>query len=336
MRATRRTFRTAAIATGAIAALAVPATAAFASDAPSPSQGQVTTDDQGTKDQATKDQTKPDDTKTDDTKTDDSTKTDENKKPDDTKKDEEKKEEKKDDAEKDTDTTPKPGSWESKGTTDLGNGWSAKVQVNVSARTAKATLTLNGAAKGSLTAYEKAARTTVDGNTFTLTPDGTISMKAKPVPPKPVHDKRVHKATVKLADGSVAKIYKLGPHHYQADIFAHGSRLDTLDANGKAAYGQNNGLHVVLNPDGTIKSWVEGKNHHDKNHHNNGTKPQPVKPQPKNGSHQVVPKGGVKAGAEGVTAGSSEDAPLIAAGSGMAALGAGGLGFALYRRRQNG
>ncbi|AZM54425.1 hypothetical protein DMA15_19175 [Streptomyces sp. WAC 01529] len=335
MRATRRTFRTAAIATGAIAALAVPATAAFASDAPSPSQGQVTTDDQR-QDHGTKDQTKPDDTKTDE-----NTKTDDGTKPDDNKKNEEKKDEKdgekKDDADKDTGTTPKPGSWESKGTTALGNGWSAKVQVNASARTAKATLTLNGAVKGSLTAYEKAARTTVDGNTFTLTPDGTISMKGKPVPPKPVNDKRVHKATVKLADGSLAKIYKLGPHHYQADIFAHGSRLDTLDANGKAAYGQNNGLHVVLNPDGTIKSWVEGKNHH-----HNGTKPQPhgkpqpVKPQPRNGSHQVVPKGGVKAGAEGVTAGSSEDAPLIAAGSGMAALGAGGLGFALYRRKQNG
>ncbi|MFE0174742.1 hypothetical protein ACFWZ2_20700, partial [Streptomyces sp. NPDC059002] len=80
------------------------------------------------------------------------------------------------------------------------------------------------------------------------------------------------------------------------------------------------GLHVTLNPDGTIKSWVEGQ-----------------KPQPKKDSHQVVPKGGVKAGADGVTpASSSDDVPLVAAGGGMAALGAAGLGFALYRRKQNG
>ncbi|WP_030789042.1 hypothetical protein [Streptomyces sp. NRRL S-920] len=231
----------------------------------------------------------------------------------------------------DSETPAPPGSWESKGTTDLGHGWSAKVDVNVSARTAKAALSLNGTAKGSLTAYERAASTTVDGNTFTLTPDGTLSMSAKPAPPKPKPEpkpdaKRVYQTTVKLADGSLAKIYKLGPHHYQADIVAHGSRLDTLDANGRAAYGQDNGLHVALNPDGTIKSWVEGKNHH-----NTGTKPGP-----RNGSHQVVPKGGVKAGAEGVTPDSATDAPLVAAGGGMAALGAGGLGFALYRRRQNG
>ncbi|QEV19174.1 hypothetical protein [Streptomyces alboniger] len=287
MRATRRTFRTAAIATGAIAALAVPATAAFAADAPSPSSSP-------SQDRTTSD------------------------------------------ARDRTDSeAPAPGSWESKGTTDLGHGWSAKVDVNVSARTAKAALSLNGTAKGSLTAYEKAASTTVDGNTFTLTPDGTLSMSAKPAPPKPKPEpkpdaKRVYRTTVKLADGSLAKIYKLGPHHYQADVFAHGSKLDTLDANGKAAYGQNNGLHVVLNPDGTVRSWVEGKNHH------NGTKPQPAKPRPANGSHQVVPKGGVKAGAEGVTPESATDAPLVAAGGGMAALGAGGLGFALYRRRQNG
>ncbi|MGW7149489.1 hypothetical protein ACWGIY_35430, partial [Streptomyces sp. NPDC054878] len=44
MRATRRTFRTAAIATGAIAALAVPTTAAFAADTPPNPQGQVDVD----------------------------------------------------------------------------------------------------------------------------------------------------------------------------------------------------------------------------------------------------------------------------------------------------
>ncbi|MEU5955848.1 hypothetical protein [Streptomyces sp. NPDC047525] len=366
MRATRRTFRTAAIATGAIAALAVPTTAAFAADAPSNPQGQVAPGDQtGTTDQ---DQTGQDQTGQD---------------------------------KQTDDETPKPGSWESKGTTDLGKGWSAKVDVNASARTAKAAISLDGAAKGSLTAYEKSASTTIDGNTFTLTPDGTVTAKLvnkdkdkekqkekdKPVPggwvskgvtdlghgwsakvdvnasarsakaeiyldksvkgslkayinpsstkidgctftlsadgtitkkaapqpkPQPV-DKRVYVRTAKLADGSTAKIYKLGKNHYQADIYAKGAKLDTLDANGRSATGENNGLHVVLHPDGTIKSWVDGKT---------GT------------GSTVVPKGGVKAGAEDVHP-AGESTPLIAAGGGMAALGAAGLGFAVYRRKQN-
>ncbi|WP_369377964.1 hypothetical protein [Streptomyces sp. cg36] len=45
----------------------------------------------------------------------------------------------------------------------------------------------------------------------------------------------------------------------------------------------------------------------------------------------TAPKGGVRAGAEGVSTGNQ--VPLIAAGGGMAAAGAAGLGFALYHRR---
>ncbi|MEV8021733.1 hypothetical protein AB0O76_36470 [Streptomyces sp. NPDC086554] len=382
MRATRRTFRTAAIATGAIAALAVPTTAAFAADAPStPQDHQVATDDQG-QDQGQDQDTNPG---------------------------------------TDTDTeTPQPGSWESKGVTDLGKGWTANVEVNASARTAKASISLDGVAKGSLTAYESASSTTIEGNTFTLTPDGTVTAKLvdkdkdKPVPggwvskgvtnlgngwtakvdvnasartakasislngaakgslkayinpastkidgctftlsadgtitkkaapkpkPKPQPDgKRVYVRSAKLADGSLAKIYKLGKNHYQADIYAHGAKLDTLDANGKSATGQNNGLYVVLNPDGTIKSWVEGKTKPTPKPQPHTQQPQqPQQPQHKTGSGTsttVVPKGGVKAGSEGVTP-AAASTPLIAAGGGMAALGAAGLGFAMYRRKQN-
>ncbi|MFE0174741.1 hypothetical protein ACFWZ2_20695, partial [Streptomyces sp. NPDC059002] len=256
MRATRRTFRTAAIATGAIAALAVPTTAAFASDSGTTPQGQVAAGDQtGTTDQTGQDQTGQDKTNPDENKKDETGKDESGKDKDQTGKDQTGQDKSKDKDDKDKD--PVVGGWESKGTTNLGKGWTAKVDVNASARSAKATIAQNGAAKGSLTAYEKSASTTIDGNTFTLSPDGTVTMKAKPTPPKP-DDKRVYKTTVKLADGSIAKIYKLGPNHYQADIFAKGVKLDTLDANGKAAHGQNNGLHVTLNPDGTIKSWVEG------------------------------------------------------------------------------
>ncbi|MER5257628.1 hypothetical protein [Streptomyces sp. NPDC002855] len=416
MRATRRTFRTAAIATGAIAALAVPTTAAFAAEAPSNPQGQVTPDDQtGTSDQGQdQDQTGQDQTGQDQTGQDKSKDTDTDKGTDDTE-------------------TPKPGSWESKGTTDLGKGWSAKVDVNASARTARAAISLDGAAKGSLEAYEKSASTTIDGSTFTLTPDGTVTAKlvdrdkdkekdkdkpvpggwvskgttdlgkgwsakvdvnasartakaaisldgtakgsleayikqsstkidgstftlsadgtitrtgAKPTPPKPEpkptpdHKRTlVHQYTNLGGTGFDAKVYKTKAG-YEADMIAKapdtGKKVvwDTIKQSGsKPAYGQHNGAHFVLNPDGTMKGWTEGKK----------TRPQP-KPdtqthtqthtQPKNGTSQAVPKGGVKAGADGMSP-AGESTPLIAAGGGMAALGAAGLGFALYRRKQN-
>ncbi|MFE1555835.1 hypothetical protein ACFW6V_12750 [Streptomyces sp. NPDC058734] len=70
---------------------------------------------------------------------------------------------------------------------------------------------------------------------------------------------RAYVTTVKLADGSVAKVYKLGAAHFEADVFARGTKLDTLvSKDGKPAYGQNNGLHVVLQPNGTVTSWIEG------------------------------------------------------------------------------
>ncbi|WP_374775027.1 hypothetical protein OG756_21065 [Streptomyces sp. NBC_01310] len=78
-----------------------------------------------------------------------------------------------------------------------------------------------------------------------------------PAVPKP--GVRGYVTAVKLADGSVAKIYKIDDNHFEADIFAGPTKLDTLVGKGWAAtYGQSNGLHVVLQPNGTVTSWVEG------------------------------------------------------------------------------
>ncbi|MFD7168838.1 hypothetical protein [Streptomyces violascens] len=371
MRATRRTIRTAAIATGAIAALALPAGAAFADSptAPSDQQGrqQVLP---GTEDpkQDPKGQVLPgkDDEKKDDEKKGD------------TKKDESKKDESK------------------KGETDKG---------------------------------EKKDESKKD--------DSKDDSKK---------DVRSFVKSVKLADGSVAKVYKLGQNHYEAEIWANGSKLDTLVAKGASATGQNNGLYVVLNPDGTVTSWVEGgkkdeskkKDQSKKDERRDDRKKDERKKDGKkshvissvkitmpdgriaklikttdgprveismpngnflgaidlkdpsalndgwtykivnagkgvykfvvidgkNGGNSwvydfngkliekytvqkdgkkqqqpvktavgVVPKGGVKAGAEGVSGASSDQTPMIAAGGGMAAAGAAGLGFAMLRRR---
>ncbi|MFI6689952.1 hypothetical protein [Streptomyces sp. NPDC050485] len=350
MRATRRTLRTAAIATGAIAALALPAGAAFADSPTAPSdpqtQPQVQPGDETPKPEVLpgKDDVKKDD----ESKKDDDAK----KKGDDAKKDETKK----DDAKKD-DT------------------------------------------KKELRSFVK---------------------------------------SVKLADGSVAKVFKLGQNHYEAEIWANGSKLDTLVAKGASANGQNNGLYVVLNPDGTVTSWVEGgkkddgrKKDEKKRDNKKDDKSSDVVSSVKitmpdgriaklikatkssgprveismpngnvlgsidlknpsalndgwtykivnagNGVYKfvvidgksggnswvydfngkliekytvqkdgkkkqqqdktatgVVPKGGVKAGAEGVSNASSDQTPMIAAGGGLAAAGAAGLGFAMLRRR---
>ncbi|MER6777440.1 MULTISPECIES: hypothetical protein [unclassified Streptomyces] len=247
---------------------------------------------------------------------------------------------------------------------------------------------------------------------------------------------RVFVTTVKLADGSIAKVYKIGDDHFEAAVFSGSTKLDTLvSKGGKPAYGQNNGLHVVLQPNGTVTSWVEGERTpkpepkplerpehevkegkketsvritmpdgriaklvdgpHGKrveisepNGNRLGTidlkhpsaqndgwtyrivqdgkrvkfvvidgkgggsswvygfdgkltekyaaeRAKPVKPAGDR-VERVVPKGGVKAGAEGVgtaTGSSKGDAPmLVAAGGGMAAAGAAGLGFALLKR----
>ncbi|MEV6758821.1 hypothetical protein [Streptomyces sp. NPDC051214] len=274
MRATRRTFRTAAIATGAIAALAVPTTAAFAADTPPNPQGQV-------------DQDKPTNT--------------------------------------DTDTdAPEPGSWEALGTTDLGQGWSAKVDVNASARTAKAAISLHGTAKGSLTAYEKSASTTIDGNTFTLTPDGTVTAKLKDTTDKETPEPGSWESlgTTDLGQGWSAKVdVNASARTAKAAISLHGKAKGSLEAYVDPKSTKIDGNTFTLSADGTITRTGATP------------KPQPHTQQ-KNGTSQVVPKGGVKAGADGMSP-AGDSAPLMAAGGGMAALGAAGLGFALYRRKQN-
>ncbi|SDK52637.1 hypothetical protein [Streptomyces indicus] len=218
---------------------------------------------------------------------------------------------------------PVVGGWESKGVKQLGDGWSAKVDVNASARSAKAEIYLNKAVKGSLKAENRTASTKIDGYTFTLTSDGTIT-KSKKDTPKP--DERTFVREYKNIGGSGfdAKVYKV-KGGFDADMWAKDPasgkyiKFDTLQQRGnKAAYGQHNGAHFVLNPDGTMKGWTEGKK-------NDAKKDQ------KQDQKKVTPKGGVKAGAEG--AGAGDDTALLAAGGGMAAAGAAGLGFAMLRRR---
>lgn len=70
---------------------------------------------------------------------------------------------------------------------------------------------------------------------------------------------RVHVRTVRLADHvSRAKVYRTGTDRYEAEIWADDVRYGALYTQGRAAYAQNNGLHITLRPDGEVTSWLEG------------------------------------------------------------------------------
>ncbi|MGW2586408.1 hypothetical protein ACWCYZ_34740 [Streptomyces virginiae] len=107
------------------------------------------------------------------------------------------------------------------------------------------------------------------GSAFAYSPAGSSTGPAASV--------RAYVTTVKLADGSVAKVYKIGDSHFEADLFAGSTKLDRLVSKGGAAsYGQNDGLHVVLQPNGTVTSWMDG-----------ASKP---KPQPRPASEKEIRK----------------------------------------------
>ncbi|MFC8244310.1 hypothetical protein [Streptomyces chartreusis] len=94
-----------------------------------------------------------------------------------------------------------------------------------------------------------------NGLHVTLRPDGRVSSWVERAEPEPA-DERVLIGTSTLADGSTtARIYRLTADHYEADVHAGGKRLVTLVADGRAAYGENDGLHVALHPDGRLASW---------------------------------------------------------------------------------
>lgn len=138
-------------------------------------------------------------------------------------------------------------------TVKLRDGSTAKVY-KIGKHKAKAVIA--GPKGGTLIANGKNAVAHHNGLHIKLTPSGVLTSwmdKAKPKPkPKPQPEKRQHVRNDTLADGSLARVYKLSPTHWQA-VTAAGS----LDANGRTASGEHNGMHVTLSPSGALKSWMD-------------------------------------------------------------------------------
>ncbi|WP_328927633.1 hypothetical protein OG429_25800 [Streptomyces sp. NBC_00190] len=149
-----------------------------------------------------------------------------------------------------------------------------------------------------------------------------------------------------LADGtSTAKVYRIADGAYQADILtAEGYKATTLTSHdGITGFGSAGELHASLESDGRLTSWVGGAPAGAVAHavggegHKTGTR-----------SRQVVPASASKAAGGGIGAvatgpagvqrlntladGPGEGVLLLAAGGGIAAVGAAGLGFAMLRR----
>ncbi|WP_327353883.1 hypothetical protein [Streptomyces sp. NBC_01304] len=146
---------------------------------------------------------------------------------------------------------------------------------------------------------------------------------------------------VTLGNGAKAKVQDRGGK-FVAIISVKGKEIATLSATHPTV--THDGVKYDLSPDnGHIGiTYLNGKKDEKKDEKRDQKKDHKQdQKQGHNGQQKndkAAPKGGVKAGAEGVdqSQGNSGSHPaLLAAGGGMAAAGAGGLGFAMLRRRRD-
>ncbi|MEV0409811.1 hypothetical protein AB0I68_03110 [Streptomyces sp. NPDC050448] len=144
-----------------------------------------------------------------------------------------------------------------------------------------------------------------------------------------------------LADGvSEANVYRLAKGGYQADILAaDGTKAATLTSrDGAAGFGGSGPLHAALQPDGRLSSWTGTSGD------TGGHAGTPVGDGYKTGTRdgrvvrasaphaRTIAAGTLDALAEGP----GDGVLLLAAGGGIAAVGAAGLGFAMLRRGRTG
>ncbi|MFH7598994.1 hypothetical protein WDV06_28450 [Streptomyces racemochromogenes] len=147
-------------------------------------------------------------------------------------------------------------------------------------------------------------------------------------------------SSLSLADGtSTARVYRLAKDAYQAEILRAGTTVATLTSrDGTTGVGGAGELHAALRPDGRLSSWTGETRAQDGSHAVAGDG---HKTATRHGAGQVVP---AVAGthrtvgtAEALRLNTLADGPgegllLLAAGGGIAAVGAAGLGFAMLRR----
>lgn len=137
-----------------------------------------------------------------------------------------------------------------------------------------------------------------------------------------------------LADGvSTARVYRVAGGAYQADILgADGRTATTLTSrDGETAVGGAGDLHAALGPDGWLSSWVgDGR---EPGPRSGGQVLRASAPEAADTGSRTVAIGSVDAQRLSTLAdGPGGGVLLLAAGGGIAAVGASGLGFAMLRR----
>ncbi|MFE2288229.1 hypothetical protein ACFXDJ_29185 [Streptomyces sp. NPDC059443] len=146
--------------------------------------------------------------------------------------------------------------------------------------------------------------------------------------------------TLSLADGfSKAKVYRVAKGAFQADVLtADGTKTATLtSSDGIAGFGDAGKLHLALQADGRLSSWV-GDDVPTAGHavggagHKTASRDGVVVP-----ASSVAVRAGSSRPAEALRLHTLADGPgggvlLLGAGGGIAAIGAAGLGFAMLRR----
>ncbi|NEB50521.1 hypothetical protein, partial [Streptomyces sp. SID339] len=187
------------------------------------------------------------------------------------------------------------------------------------------------------TLLRTAVVSTFVGGALLLPAAGAFADSPTPAPTaaRPHAKGEVHQVT--LGNGAQAKIRNRGGA-YTATISLKGKEIAALSATHRTA--TQGGVEYELHPsNGHIGiAYLDGKDRTDGDA--KGQQDQKVTPRPKNdqkqrpapraGDNTVAPRGGVKAGAEGVR--DAGNPAFLVAGGGMAAAGAAGLGFAMLRR----
>ncbi|MET9882621.1 hypothetical protein ABZZ20_05560 [Streptomyces sp. NPDC006430] len=146
-----------------------------------------------------------------------------------------------------------------------------------------------------------------------------------------------------LADGvSRANVYRVAEGVYQADILtASGATAATLTSRaGIAGFGGSGRLHAALQPDGRLSSWVGDTAGHSGTPgsagHKTGTRDGRVVRASAPDTRTVAAGATGALGVDVLAGGAADGVLLLAAGGGIAAVGAAGLGFAMLRRGRTG
>ncbi|MFD9334227.1 hypothetical protein ACFWBF_07370 [Streptomyces sp. NPDC060028] len=188
----------------------------------------------------------------------------------------------------------------------------------------------------------------------------TAAALAEGVPAASTASQRTLVKTLALADGvSRADVYRTAKDAYQADVLtAEGAKAATVNSrDGSTGYGDAGDLHLALRSDGVLSSWVGdtvpvGSAGNHVVTHKTGTRDGKVTaasaPAPAHGSASASAStsGSVSGSASAAVAGGTVEAlrlntladgpgsglMLLAAGAGVTAIGAAGLGFAMLRR----